>query len=63
LINNNYLYNFIKDYTACEIKTNLWYHAKYGSGPYFHVDDNAVQQLFANECIAHINNYKDTDNC
>ena len=53
LINSNYMYNFIKDYTESELKTNLWYHGS-KSRPYFHVDSDEVQTLFANECIFRI---------
>jgi hypothetical protein len=61
LINSNYMYNFIKDYTDNELKTNLWYHGQ-KSKPCFHVDDDKVQQLFANECISRIIKVKDK-NC
>jgi hypothetical protein len=62
LINSNYMYNFIKDYTDYELKTNLWY---YGgkSKPWFHVDNDEVQTLYANECISRINNVKEKTNC
>jgi hypothetical protein len=56
IINTNYLYNFIKDYIDREIKTNLWYHNNNKSRPYFHVDNEHVQRLFANECIDFIKN-------
>jgi hypothetical protein len=55
LINSNYMYNFIKDYTKSELKTNLWYHGQ-KSRPWFHVDSDEVQALYANECIFRINN-------
>jgi hypothetical protein len=61
LINSNYIYNFIKDYTHNEIKTNLWYYHNTKSRPYFHVSSNEVQTLYANECISHINNAKETN--
>jgi len=60
-INSNYMYNFIKDYTDNELKTNLWFHGQ-KSRPYFHVDSEEVQTLFANECISHINNLQEK-NC
>jgi len=50
-INSNYIENFIVDYTQHQLSTNLWYHGQKAS-PYFHVDDDKVQALFANECIA-----------
>lgn len=53
LINQNYLPNFIIDYKQNEIKTNLWYHGNKPS-PYFHVDNDDIQQLFANECFKKI---------
>jgi hypothetical protein len=56
IINTNYLYNFIKDYIDREIKTNLWYHTNNKSRPHFHVDNEHVQRLFANECIDFIKN-------
>ena len=59
-INSNYMYNFIKDYTDYELKTNLWYHGS-KSKPYFHVDDDKVQTLFANECISRINSSKENN--
>jgi hypothetical protein len=55
LINNNYVHNFIKDYTDYELKTNLWYHGQ-KSKPWFHVDSDKVQALYANECLFRINN-------
>ena len=61
LINSNYMYNFIKDYTEHEIKTNLWFHGN-KSKPWFHVDDDKIQTLFANECIARINLVRE-NNC
>jgi hypothetical protein len=54
LINSNYVYNFIKDYTDHELKTNLWYHGT-AAVPCFHVADDKVQTLYANECIDRIN--------
>jgi len=59
LINSNYMYNFLKDYTDNELKTNLWYHGQ-KSKPYFHVDNDRVQSLYANECIFRINNITKT---
>jgi len=55
LINSNYMYNFLKDYTSNEIKTNLWYYRSPKSRPYFHVSNNEVQTLYANECVSRIN--------
>jgi hypothetical protein len=60
LINSNYVYNFIKDYTANELKTNLWYHGS-ESTPTYHVSNDQVQTLYANECIMRINWAKETD--
>jgi hypothetical protein len=53
LISQNYLPNLITEYKEREIKTNLWYHGTKLS-PWFHVDDENVQQLFANECLEKI---------
>lgn len=58
LINSNYMCNFIRDYADNEIKTNLWFYGN-KSRPYFHVDDENVQTLFANECISRINDLKE----
>jgi len=60
LINYNYMYNFIKDYADNELKTNLWYHGS-KPRPYFHVDNDAVQTLYANECISRITTVKETN--
>ena len=57
LINSNYMYNFIKDYTANELKTNLWYHGS-KPRPCFHVNNDKVQTLYANECVFRINTAK-----
>jgi hypothetical protein len=62
LINSNYMYNFIKDYTDYELKTNLWYYSR-KSKPWFHVDNDEVQALYANECISRINNVKEKTTC
>ena len=59
-INSNYMYNLIKDYTENELKTNLWYHGN-KSKPHFHVDNDEVQTLFANECISRINSSKENN--
>jgi hypothetical protein len=53
-INSNYMYNFIKDYATSKLKTNLWYHER-KARPYFHVDNDEIQTLFANECVFLIN--------
>jgi hypothetical protein len=60
LINSNYVYNFIKDYTANELKTNLWYYGS-ESTPTYHVSNDQVQTLYANECIMRINTAKEAD--
>jgi hypothetical protein len=52
-INSNYIPNFIKDHVDSELKTNLWFHTTKGVAT-FHVEDDKVQTLFANECIAHL---------
>lgn len=53
LINSNYLYNCISDHANHELKTNLWFY-EHKSKPWFHVDDDRVQSLFANECLSRI---------
>ncbi|CAB4164142.1 hypothetical protein UFOVP1146_78 [uncultured Caudovirales phage] len=63
LINANYMYNFIKDYTDYELKTNLWFYHGGNSRPYFHVSSNEVQTLYANECINRITNIKKELTC
>jgi len=52
-INSNYIENFIVNYSQNQLSTNLWYHGQKTS-PYFHVDDDKVQTLFANECLYRI---------
>ena len=44
------MHNCIKDFTDKEIKTNLWYHGQLEE-PCFHVADDRIHTLFANECI------------
>ena len=61
MINSNYIRNFIKDYASHELKTNLWFHGQ-KSRPWFHVDDERVQTLFANECLSHVLNSQ-VSNC
>ena len=58
LINSNYMCNLLRDYADYEIKTNLWFYGR-KVRPYFHVDDENVQTLFANECISQINDLKE----
>jgi hypothetical protein len=53
-LKNNYIKNSILEYQECEIFTNLWAHVDHNTRPYFHVADPAVQTLYANECIKHI---------
>lgn len=53
LINSNYLRNFITDYADNELKTNLWFYQS-GATPCFHVNNDNVLTLFANECIEFI---------
>lgn len=55
MINANYVNNFIKDYGDHELKTNLWFYGQ-KERPCFHVDDDKIQTLFANECLSHILN-------
>jgi hypothetical protein len=53
-INSNFMENFIVDYKDQQLLTNLWYHHSMKVRPYFHVDKEPVQTLFANECLSHI---------
>jgi len=54
LLRSNFLENTVFDYTAHELSLNLWYHGQ-KSSPHFHVDNEEVHTLFANECLAHLN--------
>lgn len=54
LSDSNYIKNFISDYQDRALITNLWSHRCDSLRPHFHVSDDAVQTLFANECIDHI---------
>ena len=51
LLNSNYVKNLITDYSDNELMTNLWTYP-YNSKPYFHVNDDKAQTLFAKECIS-----------
>jgi hypothetical protein len=50
-LKSNFVKDFIVDFKEHELNTNLWY---YGSAarPWFHVTDNNVHTLFANECTS-----------
>ena len=52
-LNSHYLENVFKDYSDNELSTNLWYHGTYQI-PKFHVKDETIHNLFANECISRI---------
>ena len=52
-LNSNYLTNIIQDYQQYELSTNLWYHGQKAQ-PCFHVDNESIHELFANECIERI---------
>jgi hypothetical protein len=54
LLRSNFLENTIANYSTHELSTNLWYHGTKQS-PFFHVDKEEVQTLFANECFSHLN--------
>lgn len=49
-LNRSYLKNLFFDFQNNQISTNLWYHGQ-KSKPFFHVDDDRIQSLFANECM------------
>ena len=53
LINSNYVENLLIEHQPNELSTNLWYHGN-KSTPFFHVDSEQVQTLFANECMMYI---------
>ncbi len=56
-INSNYLDNILNNYEKNQLTTNLWFHGQKNS-PYFHVDDENIQNLFAAECLMHIEKLK-----
>ena len=57
LLKSNFLNNNVPCYSQHELTTNLWYHMSTKSNsPFFHVDNEKVHTLFANECFAHLNN-------
>ena len=53
-INSNYMKNLVNEYRDQELMTNLWNYKIKESRPWFHVMDDSIQSLFANECIDHI---------
>ena len=53
LINSNYIENLLVAHQTNELAINLWYHGN-KSRPFFHVDDDNVHTLFANECMKYI---------
>lgn len=55
-INANYLENVVSKYEQNQLSTNLWYHGSKLS-PFFHVDNEDIQNIFALECIEHIERY------
>lgn len=61
LIESTYVYDFFKDYIQHKIKINLWYFGR-KSIPWFHVDDDNAQSLFARECIIRIESSREK-NC
>lgn len=50
LLNSNFVKNLLQDFHDHELPLNLWYHGRELS-PFFHVKDDKVQTLFANQCI------------
>lgn len=50
LLNSNFVKNLLQDFHDHELALNLWYHGNELS-PFFHVKDDKVQTLFANQCI------------
>ena len=62
LLKSNYLPNFIAEYAEQELFTNLWNHRittkVHGklTSPWFHVGDENIHTLFANDCIRRITN-------
>jgi hypothetical protein len=54
LLRSNFIENNISDYSNHELSLNLWYHGQKLS-PSFHVDNEEIHLLFANECFLHLN--------
>lgn len=50
VLKQNYANNILKQFKEHELSTNLWCFGR-KSEPWFHVDDEKVQMLFANECM------------
>jgi len=50
LLNRFYLKNLFLEFQKNELSTNLWYHGR-NQCPFFHVNDEKILTLFANECI------------
>lgn len=50
-LNSNFVENLVREFAEFELHTNLWYHGN-SPVPFFHVSDEKVQSLFANECIS-----------
>ena len=54
VLRSNFIDNNIPDYQQHELSLNLWYHGT-KQVPKFHVENEEVHTLFANECFAHLN--------
>lgn len=54
-LRSNYLHNVIDEYQEQRLNINLWYHGQ-DSVPVFHINDDQVLELFANECISKVEN-------
>jgi len=54
LLRANFIENNISNYSMHELSLNLWYHGNKKS-PCFHVDNEEVHTLFANECFSYLN--------
>ena len=52
LLPKHFLPNEFVEHSDKEIDIDLWKYADHFNGPYFHVEDEAIQIEFANQCIA-----------
>ena len=50
----NYIVNHLLEHKLTQIPLNLWDHSNGTNDPDFHVDDEEIQESFANMCLNHI---------
>lgn len=54
-LNQHFVQNILAEFDQYQLRTNLWYYGDWQTNsPCFHVEDESVQQLFANECVQHV---------